>query len=94
MPLQRRLPKRGFTNRSRKDYEVVNLASIARKFAEGEEVNPETLISKKLIRKKESRVKILANGELGFPVKITAHSISAKAKELVEKAGGTVTLVE
>ena len=94
MPLQRRLPKRGFKNPSRKDYEVVNLATIARKFTEGEEVNPETLLSKRVIRKKGARIKVLANGELGFPVKITAHSISSKAKELVEKAGGTVTLVE
>jgi large subunit ribosomal protein L15 len=94
MPLQRRLPKRGFTNPTRKDYEVVNLASIARKFVEGEEVNPETLVAKKLISKKGVRIKILANGEVSFPVKITTHSISAKAKEIVERAGGTVTLVE
>jgi large subunit ribosomal protein L15 len=94
MPLQRRVPKRGFKNPTRKAYEVVNLGSIAKRFVEGEEVNPETLMAKRLIRKKASRVKILANGELSFPVKITAHSISAKAKEIVEKAGGAVTLVE
>jgi large subunit ribosomal protein L15 len=94
MPLQRRLPKRGFKNPNRKDYEVVNLATIARKFTAGEEVNAETLLSKRLIRKKGIRIKILGNGEVDFPVRITAHSISSKAKEIVEKAGGTVTLVE
>jgi large subunit ribosomal protein L15 len=93
MPLQRRLPKRGFKNPGRRDYEVVNLKDIAQRFGEGEEVNAESLRSKNLIRKKDSKIKILADGELGFPVRVTVHSVSKKARELLEKAGGTIDLI-
>ena len=93
MPLQRRLPKRGFKNFMRVEYEVVNLRDISVKFAEGDEVSPESLVAKNLVARKKSKVKILANGELGFAVKVSAHAASAKAKEAIEKAGGTLTLL-
>jgi len=76
------------------EYEIVNLEKLAAKFGEGDEVNPETLAAKRLISKKDAKVKILGRGEVSFPLKITAHAISAKAKELVEKSGGTVTLIK
>jgi len=94
LPLQRRLPKRGFKNPTRVEYEIVNLEKLAAKFGEGDEVNPDTLAAKRLISKKDAKVKILGRGEVSFPLKITAHAISAKAKELVEKSGGTVTLIK
>jgi large subunit ribosomal protein L15 len=94
MPLQRRLPKRGFKNPGRQDYQVVNLGTIADRFTEGEEVNPETLLSKRLVRKKGTKIKILARGEVSLPFRIKAHAISNKAKEIVEKSGGTVTLLD
>jgi large subunit ribosomal protein L15 len=94
MPLQRRLPKRGFKNPTRQEYEVVNLKRIAERFAEGEEVNPETLRSKRLVRGKASRIKVLADGEVGYALKFTVHAISGRAKEIVEKAGGSVSLIE
>ncbi len=94
LPLQRRLPKRGFKNPTRIEYEIVNLESLKAKFVEGEEVNPDTLASKRLISKKSARVKILGRGEVSFPLRITAHAISARAKELIEKSGGTVTLIK
>jgi large subunit ribosomal protein L15 len=94
MPLQRRLPKRGFKNPGRETYEVVNLKDIADRFAEGEEVNAESLKSKNLVRKGSGKIKILAHGELDFPVKVAVQAVSKKAKELLEKAGGTVTIVE
>jgi large subunit ribosomal protein L15 len=94
MPLQRRLPKRGFKNPMRVEYEIVNLRDIAGKFAAGDEVTPETLAARRLIAKKTSRVKILAKGELGFAVKVSAHRASAGAKESIEKAGGTLTLLK
>lgn len=94
MPLQRRLPKRGFKNYMRMEYEVVNLRDISERFAEGDEVTPESLAAKNLVSGKTSKVKILANGELGFAVKVSAHRASAKAKESIEKAGGTLTLLK
>jgi large subunit ribosomal protein L15 len=94
MPLQRRLPKRGFKNPGRVTYEVVNLKDIAERFGQGEEVNPDSLKTKSLVRKKNSKIKILAYGELDFPVTVTVHAVSKKAKELLEKAGGKVTIVE
>jgi large subunit ribosomal protein L15 len=94
MPLQRRLPKRGFKRPDREEYTVVSLKSIVERFAEGEEVNPDTLGSKRLIRKKDARIKILASEGVSVPFKITTHAISSKAKEIVEKSGGTVELLD
>jgi large subunit ribosomal protein L15 len=94
MPLQRRLPKRGFKNPCREEYEVVNLGDIAKKFSQGDEVTAESLRSKRLIRRKNARIKILADGELGFPVTVTVHAVSKKARESLEKAGGTVNIVD
>jgi large subunit ribosomal protein L15 len=94
MPIQRRLPKRGFTNYTRVEYEVVNLRDISRKFADGEDVTPESLAARNLVPKKSGRIKILANGELNFAVKVSAHAASARAREAIEKAGGTLTLLK
>jgi large subunit ribosomal protein L15 len=94
MPLQRRLPKRGFRNYMRVEYEVVNLRDIAERFTDGDEVSPETLAAKNLVARKTSRIKILASGELRFAVKASAHAASAKAKESIEKAGGTLTILK
>lgn len=93
MPLQRRLPKRGFKPPDRVEYEVVNLKRIAEKFTAGDEVNAETLKAKGLVGKRNTRIKILADGELGFSVTATVDAISAGAREKIEKAGGTVNLV-
>jgi large subunit ribosomal protein L15 len=93
MPLQRRIPKRGFKNVLRVEKQVVNLSRIAEKFAAGEEVTPDTLRAKNLVRRR-GPVKILGTGEIGIPLKVKAHAISAKARELVEKAGGTVSLID
>jgi large subunit ribosomal protein L15 len=93
MPLQRRIPKRGFKNVLRVEKQVVNLNRIAEKFAAGDEVNPETLRAKRLVRR-GGPVKILGTGEIGIPLKVKAHAISAKAREMVEKAGGTVSIID
>lgn len=94
MPLQRRLPKRGFKNPNRIEYEIVNVENLAVKFGEGDEVNPETLAERRLISKKSAKVKILGRGEVSFPLKVTTHAISAKAREIIEKSGGTVSLIK
>ncbi len=94
MPIQRRLPKRGFKNPTRQEYEVVNLDTLASKFKEGEEVNPETLVARRLVRDKNAKIKILGRGEISHALRISVHAISAKAKEAVERCGGSVTLLE
>jgi len=94
MPLQRRLPKRGFKNPTRVVCQVVNVGRIAEKFIAGDEVNPETLRGKDLVKTKRMRIKILGTGEIGIPLKVTVHAISAKAREIIEKAGGTVSIIE
>lgn len=92
MPLQRRLPKRGFTNIFRVEYQVVNLSSLDR-FDDNATVDVAALLERGLIRHKNNPVKLLATGEIKKPLKITVHACSAKAKEAVEKAGGQVNLV-
>lgn len=94
MPIQRRLPKRGFKNPTREEYQVVNLDSIASKFSEGEEVTPETLVARRLVKDKDAKIKVLGRGELTHALKISVHAISAKAKEAIERCGGTVTLLK
>ncbi len=86
MPLQRRLPKRGFTNIFRKEYEVVNLRQIAALKADGA-LTPEVLKEKRLV-KKTAAVKILGEGDLTSAVEIHAHKFSKSAVEKIEKSGG------
>lgn len=93
MPLQRRLPKRGFKNRFRKVFQIVNLRDLDR--CEGvEEITPDILAEKGLIRNPYDLVKILGVGEVTGAVKVTAHAVSGSAKEKIEAAGGQVTLVK
>lgn len=89
MPLIRRLPKRGFFNKFSTEYEVVNIDDIMRKELTGE-ITPEVLKSAGLIRKADSRVKILGDGEIDKALNIKAHAFSRSAKEKIEGAGGTV----
>lgn len=92
-PLYRRLPKRGFTNPFRKEYAIVNLEVLQRKFKENEEINPEILRERKIIKKKLP-VKVLAKGEIKKPLILKVHAISNSAKEKVEKAGGRVEIIK
>ncbi|RMD92449.1 MAG: 50S ribosomal protein L15 [Calditrichaeota bacterium] len=92
MPLQRRVPKRGFTNIFRKEYQIVNLADLAKKAPE-KPVTPELLHQLRLIDKKDQPVKILGKGELTQSLEISAHAFSKSAIEKIEKAGGKVNLL-
>ncbi|MEJ2367675.1 MAG: 50S ribosomal protein L15 [Acidobacteriota bacterium] len=87
MPLQRRLPKRGFTNIFSKRYQVVNLDRLAA-FKAGDDINAESLHKAGIIRSANAPVKILGNGKLDKALNITADAFSAAAKESIEKAGG------
>ncbi len=86
MPLHRRLPKRGFTNIFRKEYDPVNL-SLLEKFDAGQEITPEALHARGLTGK-NAMVKILGGGEVTRAFTVRAHKFSASAKDKIEKAGG------
>src|SRR5262245_43414504 len=86
MPLHRRVPKRGFTNIFRVEYDIVNLADLDR-FEAGASVNPETLAASHLTRKNRP-VKILGDGKIQKALTVSAHKFSASAKAGIEAAGG------
>ncbi|MFN3870296.1 MAG: 50S ribosomal protein L15 [Aquificaceae bacterium] len=87
-PLHKRIPKRGFRPLERIEYSVVNLKTLERYFQAGEEITPEALLQKGLV-KKGMPVKILGDGELTKPLKVKAHAFSNSAKEKIEAVGGT-----
>ncbi len=89
MPLQRRLPKRGFTNIFRKEYAILNLDQIDR-LSTLTEVDPELLLGMGVIKKMKTGLKILGDGEIRRAVKVKAHKFSKKAAEKIRAAGGEV----
>ena len=92
MPLQRRLPKRGFHNPFRIAMAIVNLDQLEN-FPAGSEVTPDVLAERGLVRGKNRRVKVLGDGLLSKALTIKAHGFSAKAKEKIEASGGKVELI-
>lgn len=92
MPLQRRLPKRGFHNPFRIEMSVVNLTQLEA-FASGAEVTPESLAAQGLVRGKNPRIKILGEGSLSKPLMVKAHGFSARAKEKIEASGGKAEVI-
>lgn len=91
MPLHRRLPKRGFTNIFRTEYEVVNVGELE-VFSVGESVTPEALRARRLARRRLP-IKILGNGELKVKLQVSAHAFSSGARTKIEAAGGTVQVL-
>jgi len=94
MPLQRRLPKRGFTNIFKKEWLEISLAKIEENFSAGDDVTPEILHERGLIKKAKHDVVILGTGEISKALKISAHRFTKTAKDKIEKAGGTATVIE
>ena len=99
MPIHRRLPKRGFTNINRVPFVELNLDSIEKliankKINNQKAINSEYLLELGLIKKITSKVKLLAKGEIKSKINIEVSAVSSKARELVEKVGGTVTVLE
>jgi len=92
MPLQRRLPKRGFTNIFKKEFQVVNVRDLERVKSK-KAITPEVMFESGLVGKKHVPVKILGDGEVKNAVEISAHAFSASAREKIEKAGGKVTVL-
>jgi large subunit ribosomal protein L15 len=91
MPLQRRLPKRGFTNIFKKQWLEVSLAKLEENFAAGDEITPEILHERGLIKKAKHDLVILGSGDVSKALKISAHRFTKAAREKIEKAGGSVT---
>jgi large subunit ribosomal protein L15 len=91
MPLHMRLPKlKGFTNRFRTEYQVVNVDRLAALFPDGGEVTPDTLATRGAVRAGKP-VKVLGEGEIGVAVQVSAHAFSTAAERKITAAGGTVS---
>ena len=88
MPLQRRIPKRGFHNIFRTEYAVVNLDTLAERFDAGTVITPELLREQGIIRSSRQPIKVLARGEVGKALTVHAHRFSGKAAEKIAAAGG------
>ncbi len=91
MPLHRRLPKRGFTNIFKKRWLEVSLSALERSFEANEEITPELLHTRGIIKKAKHDVVVLGNGELSKPLRVSAHRFTKSAREKIEKAGGAAT---
>ena len=91
MPLQRRIPKRGFTNIFKKQYEIVNIKDL-KHFQSGEVIDSNTLRKIGLI-KRDKAVKLLAEGEISYPLNIKVNKVSQAAKKKIESAGGEIEIV-
>jgi large subunit ribosomal protein L15 len=91
-PLYRRLPKRGFTNRSRVEYSIVNLEELNR-FTTGTDVTPETLVESGLVRNAKDLIKILGNGDITVQLTVRANKFSQSAVDKIEAAGGKTEVI-
>ena len=97
MPLQRRLPKRGFTNIFKKVWIEIRLADLAERFDENEQITPELMVERGLIKQSHlarfDGVVVLGGGEVSKKLNVTAHRFTKSAKEKIEAAGGAASLV-
>jgi len=93
MPLQRRLPKRGFNNIFAKDIAIVNIGTLEKKFENGATVDTEALVKAGILKNSFDGVKILSNGALTKSLNVKANAFSKSAKEKIEAAGGKAEVV-
>ena len=91
-PLYKRIPKRGFTNFTRKEYSVVNL-DVLNRFEDGAVVTPEVLKETGIVKKQLDGIKVLGNGKLEKKLTVKCNKISASAKKAIEEVGGTVEVL-
>lgn len=94
MPLQRRMPKRGFNNIFAKEFATVNVSELEKRFESGAVVDAAALIESGAIKNAKDGIKILGNGELSKKITVKAVKFTAAAKEKIEKAGGTAEVIE
>jgi large subunit ribosomal protein L15 len=90
MPMARRLPKRGFRNPFREKFVAVNLIDLCRKFSKGAIVDEAALLNSGIVKKKGDKIKILAKGEIDFPITLKIAKISKAAKDKITVAGGSI----
>jgi large subunit ribosomal protein L15 len=91
MPIHMRLPKlKGFKNRFRTEYEIINVGDLSRLFPQGGSIGVDELVAKGAVRR-NSLVKILGDGKLTVKVEVSAHKFSGSAREKITAAGGTAT---
>lgn len=89
MPLSRRLPKRGFRNPFKKEYAIVNIRQLM-VFPEGTTVDTETLTARGLIKGRKLAVKLLADGDISYPLTLVIAAATGAAREKIEAAGGKI----
>jgi large subunit ribosomal protein L15 len=94
MPIHRRLPKRGFTNIFKKEYEIINISDLER-FKDVEQTIDESIWrNTRILKGKKRQIKILGNGEIDFPINIKVHKASKSAVSKIETAGGKVEIIK
>lgn len=97
MPLQRRLPKRGFTNIFKKEWVEVNVSTLEKRFDANTEITPELLVESGICSKRAANdtagIVVMGKGDITKAFKISAHRVTKGAREKIEKAGGSVTLI-
>jgi large subunit ribosomal protein L15 len=99
MPLHRRLPKRGFNKWRRKDYNEINIGSLqsaveAKRLDAGKPIDVATLVEAGVLRRPKDGLRVLGGGEIKVKLNLTADHASASAKAAIEKAGGSIKLIE
>jgi large subunit ribosomal protein L15 len=94
MPLQRRLPKRGFTNIFKKQWIEVTVEALENSFAAGDEITPEVMHQRGVIAKGKRDVVVLGTGELTKALNVSAHRFTKGARQKIESAGGTASVIE
>ncbi|MBW1850730.1 MAG: 50S ribosomal protein L15 [Deltaproteobacteria bacterium] len=92
MPLQRRLPKRGFTNIFKKQYNILNIGELE-KFEANASLDSEALKEAGLVKRMKDGIKLLGNGNISHPLFVKVNKVSKTAKEKIEAAGGTVEII-
>ena len=90
MPMYRRLPKRGFRNPFREKFVAVNLIDLCRKFSKGAVIDEAALLQSGIVKKKADGIKILAKGNIDFPITVKIAQISQAAKDKITAAGGSI----
>jgi len=91
--LQRRMPKRGFTNIFKKEYVIINVKQLEDRFTAGTVVTPELLVESGLVKNVRDGIRILGNGEISKALTVKAHGFSKTAVEKITAAGGQVEVI-
>jgi len=92
MPLQRRLPKRGFTNVFKKNYSIVNIKDLST-FEPNSNIDSESLKKAGLVKKERDGIKLLGDGDISHPLVVQVHKVSKTAREKIEASGGRVEII-